>query len=105
MWHMAMASASDASAPLDAGHDRSAMTILATWSLVAAPKPVTAFLMAIGAYSKTGRPCLAAPSIQTPRACPSMTALLTFFAWKMDSTETPSGECSPITAFSAVDMA
>ena len=84
---MATATASDSSSSSFCPESpRSRSTIDATWSFVADPVPTTDSFTSRGAYSKTGTAAWAAASNVTPRAWPSLSADLTFFAWKTFST-------------------
>src|SRR6185437_5038582 len=55
-------------------------TMNCTWSLVAAPRPTTVFLISAGAYSWMATPARAPASSTTPRAWPSTTVVRTLRA-------------------------
>src|SRR5690606_10181456 len=70
-WAMATARASAASALTSPAAGRSRLTMKAIWLLSAWPAPTTAFLIALGEYSATGRPARAGASMTAARAWPS----------------------------------
>lgn len=89
---MARARASVASSKtLSSFRPKRIFTMWATEALGALPFPVTACLAFVGAYSKTGRPCLAAAKKAMPLAMPSLIALCTFLSTNWVSTERISG--------------
>jgi len=95
-WQIATARASPASSCNDPFKPSMDMTIRATWSFDAPPKPVSPCLTALGEYSKTGTPADAQTAITTPLTCPRIIAVLAFLKKKPPSRAAASGWVRPI---------